>query len=98
LLESVFEEDGQKYFEYLSNKNRGGTNNQKGNTFENFFTLYKIAEAFNKNIDPENILFSSQAFCFVDDLVIEQVRGRFTGFIRSEMLQNWNGITGLDIR
>jgi hypothetical protein len=74
VLEAIFEENGEKYFEYLSNKNRGGINNYKGNTFENFFTLYKIVEAFNKNIDPRNILFSSQDFCFIDDLVIEQVK------------------------
>jgi len=100
LLENVFEENGPKYFEYLSNKNRGGTNNQKGNTFENFFTLYKIAEAFNKNIDPENILFSSQTFCFVDDLVIEQTKGKIHRFYQIKDVANleWNNRPGHSIK
>jgi hypothetical protein len=70
-LEAVFGENGQVFFEYLVNKNRGGVSNNKGNTFENFFALYKIAKSFNENRAPGGIYFSSQVFCFVDDLVVE---------------------------
>jgi hypothetical protein len=40
LLKAIFGESGKDYFDYLNNKNRGGISNSKGNTFENFFTVY----------------------------------------------------------
>jgi hypothetical protein len=80
LLKAIFGESGKDYFDYLNNKNRGGISNSKGNTFENFFTVYKIAKAFNDNQDLQKTLFSSQLLCFIDDLVIEQ----------SENKNNWH--------
>lgn len=72
-LEKVFGENGESHFKYLTTKSRGGVNNNKGNTFENFYTLYQIAKSFNQGLDSRNAFFSSQIFSFIDDLVIETV-------------------------
>lgn len=55
-------------FKYLQRKHIGGTNNAKGNQFESFFTIFKIAHLWYE--DPSNTFFSSQELCFIDDLVI----------------------------
>lgn len=74
-LERLYGDDAEKLFKYLNNKNRGGTNNAKGNTFENQFAVFKIAEHFNKrfgsNAAPDDIRFSSQELCFIDDLIVK---------------------------
>ncbi len=75
-LIDVFGTDGNKLFEYLKNKNKGGVNNSKGNIFENFFTVYQIAKFFNSKANPNDVLFSSQVICFIDDLVIEEIEGK----------------------
>lgn len=72
-LEKVFGENGESHFKYLTAKNRGGVNNNKGNTFENFYTLYQIAKSFNQGPDAKSAFFSSQIFSFIDDLVIETI-------------------------
>jgi len=72
ILNELIGADCESYFSYLKNKNKGGLNNSKGNTFENHFTIYKIARSFNKFYKEDNLYFSSQMFAFVDDLVIEQ--------------------------
>ncbi|MGI4727832.1 MAG: hypothetical protein ACRYGB_04600 [Janthinobacterium lividum] len=69
-LENLFFDESTGLYQYLKNKNIGGTNNYKGATFENFFTIYKIAQTFNNYLN-QDIVFSSQVFCFIDDLVIE---------------------------
>lgn len=68
----ILQELGDKYLTYATNKNRGGFSNEKGNTFENFFATYKIAELINSNEvnNLDNISFSSQELFFVDDLII----------------------------
>lgn len=63
--------EGEKLFSYLCNKNVGGINNAKGNTFENFFAVYRIAELAAQNLHDTSHLISSQIRVFVDDLVIE---------------------------
>jgi hypothetical protein len=75
ILKMVFgEESGVAHFKYLRNKNEGGKNNAKGNTFENFFAVYAIARFFNQNADGDGTLFSSQVIAFIDDFVVKQVR------------------------
>lgn len=68
------EESGGAHFKYLKNKNEGGRNNAKGNTFENFFAVFIIARFFNQNADSQDTLFSSQVIAFVDDFVVKQVK------------------------
>jgi hypothetical protein len=69
---------GPKLARYVKNKNKGGTAGQKGTRYEDRFALLKICEAAkqafaagNGTFSPSwNVSFLSQAFCFVDDLVI----------------------------
>lgn len=71
-LESLYgTPKAEELFSYLKNKHQGGTNNSKGNTFENFFAIYKIALLAKKDIKDKDNLISSQIQCFVDDLAIE---------------------------
>lgn len=72
LLNKIFE-NGDKLYEYLTNKHTGGRNNSKGNTFENQFTVYKIVCAFNEEQNAKNTFFSSQVLCFIDDLFVEKI-------------------------
>lgn len=67
-------EIAQAYFVYLANKHRGGVNNSKGNTYENFYTVYKIAQEIKNHSKGKNTSITSQAYAFVDDLVIEYDR------------------------
>ena len=71
LLQVYTEEESIILHEYLKNKNKGGKNNSKGNTFENQFAVYKIANLINTHTEQESVFLSTQVFCFVDDLVIE---------------------------
>jgi len=72
-LEKVYgQAGGQNRFKYLRNKNTGGRNNSKGNTFENFYAVFKIAQLINDNLAGQARI-SSQLSCFVDDLIIERL-------------------------
>lgn len=62
---------GDASLNYLKNKHRGGTSNQRGNTYENFFAAYKIAVLSASTIEQRSeIKLYSQMLSFVDDLVI----------------------------
>src|SRR5438876_9295477 len=92
-LGDVFGSAGKKHFEYLKNKNRGGVNNSKGASFENYFTVYQIAKSFNNNdLDPNDVLFSSQVLCFIDDFVIERIRDKNNWHyqIKDVLALSWN--------
>ena len=58
--------------EYLKNKHKGGLNNSKGNTYENYYATYQIANCMFRYLEKlENVHFSSQLEnAFVDDLLI----------------------------
>lgn len=71
-LQEVFGEECHDYFNYLKNKNTGGLNNNRGNTFENHFAIFKIARSFNQRYPEDKLYFSSQVFSFIDDFVVEQ--------------------------
>jgi hypothetical protein len=63
---------GEEVLSYLSNKNRGGVNNERGNTYENFFAVYQLALCAQEAIEADKeIHFFSQALTFVDDLIID---------------------------
>ncbi|MBE9189380.1 hypothetical protein IQ230_03170 [Gloeocapsopsis crepidinum LEGE 06123] len=65
---------GDKDLKYLKNKNRGGSNNTKGNTYENYFAVYRIALLSPEVLEEhKEIQISSQVLAFVDDLIIEYV-------------------------
>ncbi len=63
---------GEQGLNRARNKNRGGVNNEKGNTYENLFTVYKIASYTKQVIEQEvNIQLYAQIPAFVDDLIID---------------------------
>jgi hypothetical protein len=58
--------------QYLRKKHEGGSNNLKGNSYENHFTVYKIACLSADVIEGgQNIVLWSQILAFVDDLIID---------------------------
>jgi hypothetical protein len=62
---------GSESLEYLKSKHRGGVNNEKGNTYENFYAVYQIALLASLVIEGGlKISLYSQVLSFVDDLII----------------------------
>ena len=75
LIENLF---GKDVLKYLKNKNRGGANNQKGNTYENVFTVYQIALQAKKVLEThQKVLVASQTLAFVDDLILDHTEEDF---------------------
>ena len=71
-IENVENLFGASSARYLQGKHRGGTNNSKGNTYENIFAIYQVALLSKDVIESQkNIFFSSQILAYVDDLIIE---------------------------
>jgi hypothetical protein len=63
---------GEEVLSYLRNKNTGGVNNERGNTYENFFAAYQLALLAQEVIEADKeIQFFSQILAFVDDLIID---------------------------
>lgn len=71
-IESINKDEAEVLYKYLGNKARGGHNNSKGNSLENFFTVYQVAKLFNNEVNRDETFYTSQVKCFIDDLVIEQ--------------------------
>lgn len=59
---------------YLKNKNKGGTNNAKGERYEHFFATYQIASYMYQHLTRlKSVYLSAQLEnAFVDDLLIEE--------------------------
>jgi hypothetical protein len=71
-LKSQYRNDrAQTLFKYIKNKHKGGVNNSKGSTFENYFAIYQIAKQYGNKSNARHTLFSAQVMAFVDDFVIE---------------------------
>ncbi len=69
--ETISELFGDAVLDYVNNKHRGGQNNAKGNSFENYFTLFQIADLACEFFETEEtVIFSAQILAFLDDLVI----------------------------
>ncbi|MBC7882013.1 MAG: hypothetical protein H7Y37_11860 [Anaerolineae bacterium] len=69
--ETISQLFGADALQYVNNKHSGGQNNAKGNSFENYFTLFQIAELAHEFFDTqESVIFSAQILAFLDDLVI----------------------------
>jgi hypothetical protein len=76
-LQEVAAVCGPNLAQYVQKKGRGGAAGQKGTRYEDRFALLKIGEAAqaafagNGSFSASwNVSFRSQAFCFVDDLVV----------------------------
>lgn len=62
---------GDDSLQYVKRKHRGGASNEKGNAYENFYAIYKIATLAASAIEQQTeIKFYSQILSFVDDLII----------------------------
>ncbi|MEQ8969912.1 MAG: hypothetical protein RIE73_05895 [Coleofasciculus sp. C1-SOL-03] len=73
--EQIQELFGKQVLDYLKNKNKGGIVNEKGNTYENFFAVYKISVLSKDVLENEKeIFFASQIMAFVDDLIINDIQ------------------------
>lgn len=61
---------------YLDHKHLGGTSNSKGNSYENFYSIYKIAVLLKKFPSNDETRLSAQIKdSFVDDLYISHKQG-----------------------
>lgn len=68
LLETLFDQDT---LTYLIRKNMGGSNSEKGQTYENCFAVYQIAQRAIAFIEQgKDIQLASQIRAFVDDLIL----------------------------
>jgi hypothetical protein len=93
-LKAIYNDaDAELQFTYLENKHRGGINNQKGNSYETFFTIYQIAKLFNERVNHETTFFTVQAFSFIDDLIIEVQSEHLNKFFQIKDIQalTWAG-------
>jgi hypothetical protein len=75
-IDRLREAFGSEYADYLSNKQRGGSNSQKGAKYEDFFATYTIARLLSE-FDPAQFQFvviRAQQLAFVDDLLVELPR------------------------
>jgi len=73
--EQIQELFGNEVLDYLKNKNKGGIVNEKGNTYENFFAVYKISVLSKDVLENEKqIVLASQIMAFVDDLIINDIQ------------------------
>lgn len=74
---------------YIQNKNRGGSNNEKGSVYENNYAVFKIASLakafFESNLDA--MLFS-QILGFVDDLATEMLSSDGQKTVENIQLKN----------
>jgi hypothetical protein len=71
-IEQIEQLFGNDVLQYLTRKNLGGVSNEKGNTYENFFAIYKLALLSQEVIENKrNIIFYSQILAFIDDLIID---------------------------
>lgn len=71
-IQELFENE---VLDYLKNKNKGGMVNEKGNTYENFFAVYKISVLSKDVLENEKqIVLASQIMAFVDDLIINDIQ------------------------
>lgn len=75
---------------YLENKKRGGFINQRGNTYESYFTLYHILRNTNKYLASlSSVAYSAQEDAFIDDLFVRENSDRFLYQLKTSKDLNW---------
>lgn len=92
LINLYSKDKGESLWKYVQNKHNGGRNNSKGNTFENFVAIYKLACLMQNKASLELILISSQVKAFIDDLVIEKMTEKLTEYYQIKDVADlrWN--------
>ena len=89
-------EEIRKHFDnatlkYLHNKNRGGNSGQKGNRYEDYFAVYKLAQLARDILQAgSSIRFSSQLLAFVDDLIIKHDSNLENYQLKNSSSVSWN--------
>lgn len=86
---------GENILKYLECKNRGGRNNEKGNNYENYFAIYKLAQFSQQVIEKQiEIKFYSQRLAFVDDLIIDYFDTRIHHQLKNKTSNiSWGNLT-----
>lgn len=75
---------------YLQKKNLGGFINQRGNTYENYFALFRIIQNANKYSSAlSTIKYSAQETTFVDDLLVLEGSKRFLYQLKTSKSLSW---------
>ena len=75
---------------YLNNKLRGGSVNEQGNKYEQYFTTYKIIEHLNLYPTKTSLIsISAQESAFVDDLLITNNGDRNLFQLKSSKELKW---------
>lgn len=75
---------------YLQKKLLGGFINQRGNTYENYFALFKILQKANKySSSLSTIQYSAQETEFVDDLLVLEGSKRFLYQLKTSKRVSW---------
>ncbi|RYY31474.1 MAG: hypothetical protein EOO04_01085 [Chitinophagaceae bacterium] len=82
-------ERAEIHYKHLTNKNRGGFNNYKGNAFENFFAVYKIAFVLHLDRKDSETAISAQTTDFIDDLLIENSNSRKFFQVKDVQALSW---------
>jgi hypothetical protein len=82
---------------YLSRKQRGGEANNRGNTYENYFAVFKIISTIN--IAPNHLhsfFISSQVNGFVDDFHIHDQIGKLHSYyqLKTSAVLSWGKTFG----
>lgn len=77
-------------YTYLAKKLTGGAANEKGNKYENFFAVYKIAGLFNLHKkSPQHGSVSGQCNAFIDDFMIDNQGERQYFQLKSSDKATW---------
>lgn len=80
----------KKISTYLNKKNLGGQINQRGNTYENYFALFRILQNANKHLLAlSTIKYSAQEATFVDDLLVIEGSKRFLYQLKTSKKLSW---------
>ncbi len=80
----------KKVSNYLKKKLLGGFINQRGNTYENYFALFKILQNANKYSSAlSTIQYSAQETAFVDDLLVLEGTKRFLYQLKTSKSLGW---------
>ena len=87
---------GKQALKDLENQSKGGQNNAKGNRYEQFFAVYKLAK-FYKYTKSDELEISSQEKAFVDDLVIlnRSTNTKYSYQLKDSTRVYWNKSKGI---
>jgi len=86
---------GKPIREKFVNRLRGGKNNKKGNTYENYFAVHQAAKIYSEGkLNPDSVKLFHQADALVDDLVVldEERNSRFNHQLKTSPSITWGSV------